>query len=105
MEDNRDEAAIFEPLAQVAHEFRKQIEEQPNGDHWRRFRTPDYSIRLGDFIPHKSEYYTYRGSLTFPPCFSYVTWSVYHDRINISSKQYTEFRMMHAVLAETERNS
>jgi len=38
-------------------------------------------------------YYTYRGSLTIPPCFPHVIWSVFEKPLQISQEQFDELRI------------
>ncbi|GAB6031082.1 Carbonic AnHydrase [Chamberlinius hualienensis] len=49
--------------------------------------------------PSFGYYYTYRGSLPFPPCFESATWIVFHNPVYISEYQLNEFR---AIQDETE---
>ncbi|KAK0091619.1 hypothetical protein PV326_002953 [Microctonus aethiopoides] len=53
------------------------------------------SVILNSFIPKSTEtYYTYRGSLTTPPCSETITWVIFSTPVSISFKQMTRFRML-----------
>lgn len=53
------------------------------------------SVILNSFIPKNTEtYYTYRGSLTTPPCSETITWVIFSTPVSISFKQMTRFRML-----------
>ncbi|XP_058794892.1 carbonic anhydrase 2-like [Phymastichus coffea] len=53
------------------------------------------SIILASFLPqHLNTYYTYRGSLTTPPCNEVVTWIVFASAVPISFKQMSKFRLL-----------
>uniref|UniRef100_A0A1A9ZSR2 Alpha-carbonic anhydrase domain-containing protein n=1 Tax=Glossina pallidipes TaxID=7398 RepID=A0A1A9ZSR2_GLOPL len=43
------------------------------------------------------KFYTYKGSLTTPPCSEAVTWILYPDPISISAKQISRFRQLYDV--------
>lgn len=43
-------------------------------------------LNLDDLIPEKTDYYTYLGSLTTPPCREVVTWHVYAEPIPVSAE-------------------
>ena len=38
------------------------------------------------FVPLKP-YFTYKGSLTYPPCFNTITWIVFEDQLLIQNKE------------------
>ncbi|ODM88785.1 Nacrein-like protein, partial [Orchesella cincta] len=83
---------LFEPFTQAAYHFRKERESNSDQDEPRGYVSVDPVFRFIDFIPKtKSKFYTYRGSLSWPPCFGYVIWSVYQQRLYISKRQFDEF--------------
>ncbi|OXA59099.1 Carbonic anhydrase 2 [Folsomia candida] len=96
MQDDDPDLLLFEGLVQAVYHYRAQLENDPTALGIRRWRSKDFVIRLNDFFPKNKTYYTYRGGLTFPPCFSYIVWSVYESPIRISPKQYTEFKLLQA---------
>lgn len=46
-------------------------------------------------IPTLDRYYRYKGSLTTPPCFESITWSVFEEPILLSGKQLSLFRKLY----------
>lgn len=53
------------------------------------------SITLKSLLPSDIDtYYTYRGSLTTPPCSEAVTWIIFTNPIPISFKQLNKFRSL-----------
>ncbi|CAL8143318.1 unnamed protein product [Orchesella dallaii] len=91
-EGTHQDPYLFEPFAQAAYYFRKERETHSNQDEPRGYVSIDPLFRFIDFIPKtKSRFYTYRGSLSWPPCFGYVIWSVYQQRLYISKRQFDEF--------------
>jgi carbonic anhydrase len=51
---------------------------------------------LKDLLPGKiEEFYRYEGSLTTPPCYSSVIWTVFRYPITISQRQLYVFRSLH----------
>ncbi|XP_018569040.1 carbonic anhydrase 7-like isoform X3 [Anoplophora glabripennis] len=52
------------------------------------------SLLLPDF---SRDYYTYMGSMTFPPCTEGVKWIVKPEPLLISSKQVRKFRKLHGL--------
>ncbi|XP_048778796.2 carbonic anhydrase 2-like isoform X1 [Ostrea edulis] len=58
------------------------------------------TFNLGLLLPihmdqHNPHFYRYPGSLTTPPCFQSVIWTVFDDKIPISSAQLQMFRALH----------
>jgi len=57
-------------------------------------------VNLAQALPDTSQYYTYPGSLTTPPCSENVTWFVLKGRAEMSSDQLAAF---HRVLGDNAR--
>ena len=57
-------------------------------------------VNLAQTLPDTSQYYTYAGSLTTPPCSENVTWFVLKGRAEMSSDQLAAF---HRVLGDNAR--
>lgn len=51
----------------------------------------ELTLDLDDFIPEGSDYYTYLGSLTTPPCTVGVNWFVFGEAVTASAEQIAEF--------------
>jgi carbonic anhydrase len=49
-------------------------------------------VNIGQALPDASQYYTYPGSLTTPPCSENVTWFVLKGRAEMSAEQLAAFR-------------
>lgn len=48
-------------------------------------------INVNDLLPSMTDYYTYIGSLTTPPCSEVVTWIVLKNPVDISTSQLQSF--------------
>lgn len=55
---------------------------------------PGVQINASDFLPANESYYTYRGSLTTPPCTEGVTWFILKTPVNASTEQIHVFSSM-----------
>ncbi|XP_069759012.1 carbonic anhydrase 12 [Narcine bancroftii] len=54
-----------------------------------RILIPGFNIN--DLLPHRlNEYFSYHGSLTTPPCYPSVQWTVFREPVQISSEQLLE---------------
>jgi carbonic anhydrase len=53
---------------------------------------PSQMINVAGGLTNTSQYYTYPGSLTTPPCTETVTWFVLHEAAQLSSEQLDAFR-------------
>ena len=53
---------------------------------------PSRSVNVADALTDTSQYYTYPGSLTTPPCSETVTWFVLKRRAQLSEDQFEAFR-------------
>ncbi|XP_053375939.1 carbonic anhydrase-like [Mercenaria mercenaria] len=60
------------------------------------------SIPLVELMPEKlTKFYRYEGSLTTPPCYESVTWTLFNETIEIAEEQLQDFR---TTLYENEEN-
>lgn len=58
--------------------------------------TPISNVNLDDLIPSTlNNYFRYKGSLTTPPCYESVTWTVFDEPLPISEKQLNLFRSVY----------
>jgi carbonic anhydrase len=53
---------------------------------------PTQLVNVADGLTDTSQYYTYPGSLTTPPCSEAVTWFVLKGRAELSEEQFEAFR-------------
>lgn len=52
-----------------------------------------HAIPLKELIPASlSHFYRYEGSLTTPPCYESVTWTLFNEKIEIAEEQLEDFR-------------
>jgi len=56
---------------------------------------PGVQINPAALLPESLSYYTYRGSLTAPPCTEGVTWFVLKTRVSVSSAQIGAFAALY----------
>lgn len=56
--------------------------------------TETEKLNLDDFLPGKTDYYTYLGSLTTPPCTEIVTWHVYRQPLSVSARLIEEHQYL-----------
>jgi len=56
-----------------------------NHELYRAFESTEKVFSLSDLLSgiSKSTYYTYDGSITHPPCFQHVRWSIFRKTIRI----------------------
>ncbi|XP_036963334.1 carbonic anhydrase 12 isoform X1 [Acanthopagrus latus] len=89
--DKSDGLAVLGVLIEVG-EFNPAFEQFLkfiNGIKYRdqRVQVPGFNIRA--LLPARlDEYYRYDGSLTTPPCYPSVLWTVFRDHVTISRKQF-----------------
>jgi len=50
------------------------------------------TLAINNLFPENPGYYTYKGSLTTPPCFESVRWVVFKDQVEVSEEQLKAFR-------------
>jgi carbonic anhydrase len=53
-------------------------------------------LNLRNLFPNFSNYWSYKGSLTTPPCSECVTWVVFQEPIEVSSEQLNSFRELYS---------
>lgn len=62
-------------------------------------------INLRGLLPSDlSNYYRYHGSLTTPPCYESVTWTLFNSKIPISERQLQQFRSLSEDHSPTEKS-
>ena len=61
----------------------------PNTD---QYFTSEDLINIEDLLPNNFEYYTYRGSLTTPPCSQIATWIILKNAVEASEDQIRNIR-------------
>jgi carbonic anhydrase len=59
-------------------------------------------LDINKLFPSFPGYYTYKGSLTTPPCFESVRWVVFKEPVEVSEEQLAAFRELNNVSCETE---
>ncbi|XP_014674637.1 PREDICTED: carbonic anhydrase 2-like [Priapulus caudatus] len=61
-------------------------------------------LRLTELLPtNTSAFYRYSGSLTTPPCYESVVWTMLHYPATISQKQLTRFRILNEYEASSNK--
>lgn len=55
------------------------------------------TLNIAGLLPENPEYWTYKGSLTTPPCFESVQWVVFRDQLELSEEQLEAFRNLNNV--------
>ncbi len=56
-------------------------------------------INVGDLMPASKSYYSYKGSLTEPPCSEGVQWYILQEPVELSAEQLTAFQAVFPVNA------
>ncbi len=56
---------------------------------------PKSQINAADMLPASRDYYTFKGSLTTPPCSENVRWLVLKNPVTVSKDQTTSFRKIY----------
>uniref|UniRef100_A0A1B6CME5 carbonic anhydrase n=1 Tax=Clastoptera arizonana TaxID=38151 RepID=A0A1B6CME5_9HEMI len=63
-------------------------------------------VSLKEFLPkNTNRYFTYKGSLTTPPCLEVVTWIDFKHPIHLSPQQLSEFRKLRSYQGFLTHNS
>lgn len=55
------------------------------------------NLAVQNLFPSDPSYYTYKGSLTTPPCFESVRWVVFKEQVEVSEEQLNAFRELNNV--------
>ncbi|XP_075250496.1 carbonic anhydrase 2-like [Convolutriloba macropyga] len=68
------------------------------------FNQEEHKADIKHLLPDDlSEYYRYQGSLTSPPCYEFVVWTIFHNPIHISTHQAERlFELHNAVVEQNE---
>uniref|UniRef100_A0A8D8ZPY4 carbonic anhydrase n=1 Tax=Cacopsylla melanoneura TaxID=428564 RepID=A0A8D8ZPY4_9HEMI len=90
-------AAFVEVSEKASYQFQSIVSALPNvtmpNQHVTVAHVPG---NLNDMLPKKRNlYFTYKGSLTTPPCSEVVTWIDFKNPILLSHTQLNEFRQLH----------
>ncbi|XP_060077428.1 uncharacterized protein LOC132556981 [Ylistrum balloti] len=94
--DKADGLAVFGFFFEVGHTLNCNY--NPVVDNLHLIKYPKTSASIDSFnirymmTEDMSRYYRYKGSLTTPPCYESVTWTVFEETIKISSEQLAKFR-------------
>ena len=64
----------------------------------------DISVQASDFLPAKKTYYSYKGSLTTPPCTEGVNWNVFNNEIEMSEGQIAIIKSFYSNNARPVQN-
>lgn len=62
-------------------------------------RPKNQTINATNFLPQERSYYSYKGSLTTPPCSEGVSWNVMTQPIQVSEEQIAAFASLYQVNA------
>ncbi|XP_028400604.1 carbonic anhydrase-like [Dendronephthya gigantea] len=63
-------------------------------------------FKMEDLLPeNKNSLYRYRGSLTTPPCYESIAWTVFDQKIQISEAQLAKFRTLKDSHGKTLQNN
>lgn len=60
------------------------------------------NLDVKHLLPKDPQYWTYKGSLTTPPCYESVQWVVFKDQVEISEEQLNAFRELNNVCETSE---
>jgi carbonic anhydrase len=92
---NSDKKAVIGVLFEIGRENRFLDELMKHGlpkFTGQEISVPSEEINVADALTDTSQYYTYAGSLTTPPCSETVTWYVLKGRAELSQDQFDAFR-------------
>ncbi|XP_055385120.1 carbonic anhydrase 2-like [Condylostylus longicornis] len=89
--------ALDENEGEQLHQIVKNLNKIPNPED---FTLLNSTFALSSLFANidDNRFYTYRGSLTTPPCSEAVTWVLFPDPIPISTSQISKFRHLHSSL-------
>ncbi|KAL7294821.1 hypothetical protein TKK_0011750 [Trichogramma kaykai] len=107
-EDGLAVLAVFFHLEEEDNEVLKPIIAHLAEVQWINSQTiMNYTFALSSLLPRDLDtFYTYKGSLTSPPCNEAVTWMVFASTVPISFQQMSKFRLLSSgkgILADNYR--